>query len=193
MRLLDHLVGEQEQIVRDIDAERLGGFECCYHRLEARQPWRTRATRRRQGMFFARPHGETRPPASPTAAHAPRAATPPPRRQAYGHVIAGLRRGLAESDFVEGRNVTVEYRWGDGQLDRMPCSVMNSRLFNRSKCIPAAWPGHQHSRLARTGQGLAPCALFFHVPTAALSNRSKTASHFADGPVKSVADLPIGA
>jgi hypothetical protein len=26
-----------------------------------------------------------------------------------------------------------------------------------------------------------------------LSNRSKTASHFANGPVKSVADLPIGA
>jgi putative ABC transport system substrate-binding protein len=27
---------------------------------------------------------------------------------------------LEESDFVEGRNVTVEYRWADGQPDRMP-------------------------------------------------------------------------
>jgi putative ABC transport system substrate-binding protein len=35
-------------------------------------------------------------------------------------VVAGLRRGLAETDFVEGRNVAVEYRWGEGQLDRMP-------------------------------------------------------------------------
>ena len=39
---------------------------------------------------------------------------------AYVRVIAGFRRGLEESDFVEGRNVTVEYRWADGQLDRMP-------------------------------------------------------------------------
>ncbi len=35
-------------------------------------------------------------------------------QKAYGHVVAGLRRGLAETDFVEGRNVTVEYRWGEG-------------------------------------------------------------------------------
>src|SRR5262249_61668204 len=33
---------------------------------------------------------------------------------------SGFRRGLAKSDFVEGRNVAVEYRWGEGQLDRMP-------------------------------------------------------------------------
>jgi putative tryptophan/tyrosine transport system substrate-binding protein len=39
---------------------------------------------------------------------------------AYVHVIAGFRRGLAESDFVEGRDITVEYRWGEGELGRMP-------------------------------------------------------------------------
>src|SRR5262249_18223199 len=37
---------------------------------------------------------------------------------AYVHVVAGLRRGLSEADFVEGRNVTVEYRWGEGKLGR---------------------------------------------------------------------------
>jgi len=35
---------------------------------------------------------------------------------AYVHVVAGLRRGLSEADFVEGRNVTVKYRWGEGEL-----------------------------------------------------------------------------
>ena len=35
---------------------------------------------------------------------------------AYVHVVAGLRRGLSEADFVEGRNVTVEYRWERANL-----------------------------------------------------------------------------
>jgi putative ABC transport system substrate-binding protein len=45
--------------------------------------------------------------------------------EAYVHVVAGFRRGLAESDFVEGRNVTVEYRWAEGQPDRMPSLLAN--------------------------------------------------------------------
>src|SRR5262245_14453848 len=36
------------------------------------------------------------------------------------HLVEAFRRGLAESDFVEGRNLAVEYRWGEGQLDRLP-------------------------------------------------------------------------
>jgi putative ABC transport system substrate-binding protein len=38
---------------------------------------------------------------------------------AYVHVVAAFRRGLMENDLVEGRNIAVEYRWGEGQLDRM--------------------------------------------------------------------------
>jgi putative ABC transport system substrate-binding protein len=34
--------------------------------------------------------------------------------------MAGFHRGLGETGFVEGRNVAVEYRWAEGQLDRMP-------------------------------------------------------------------------
>jgi putative ABC transport system substrate-binding protein len=44
-------------------------------------------------------------------------------RNAFGHVVAAFHRGLAESDFVEGRNVAIEYRWAEGQLDRLPVMV----------------------------------------------------------------------
>jgi putative ABC transport system substrate-binding protein len=36
------------------------------------------------------------------------------------HLIAGFREGLKQSGFVEGQNVTVEYRWARGQIDRLP-------------------------------------------------------------------------
>jgi putative ABC transport system substrate-binding protein len=35
--------------------------------------------------------------------------------------ILGFIRGLAETGYVEGQNVTIEYRWSEGRMERGGC------------------------------------------------------------------------
>src|SRR5262245_21756050 len=36
------------------------------------------------------------------------------------HLVAAFKEGLNELGFVEGRNVAVEYRWAQGENERLP-------------------------------------------------------------------------
>jgi putative ABC transport system substrate-binding protein len=65
----------------------------------------------------------------PLAARAQQAAVPvigaliTPSPSEYVSRVEDFRRGLAETGFVEGRNVAIEYRYADNQLDRLPAFI----------------------------------------------------------------------
>jgi putative tryptophan/tyrosine transport system substrate-binding protein len=53
-----------------------------------------------------------------------------------GSSLLNFKRGLAETGFVEERNVTIEYRWADGHYERLP--VLAAELVQRDVAVLVA-------------------------------------------------------
>jgi putative ABC transport system substrate-binding protein len=67
------------------------------------------------------------------------------------YLVAAFRRGLAEGGFVEGQNLTIDFRWADGYYQRLP--ALAADLVGRRIDLLVAVGGEPSALAAKAASG----------------------------------------
>ena len=68
--------------------------------------------------------------------------------------VASFRQGISELGFVEGQNITIEFRWADGHYDRLP--KLAAELAARNVAVIVTGGGFPSPLAARTATATIP-------------------------------------
>lgn len=78
----------------------------------------------------------------------------PASPEAFPQIVDGFRRGLNDAGFIEGQNVTIEYRWARGEYDRLPGLALD--LVQRGVRVILAGGGEGAALAAKAATSTTP-------------------------------------
>jgi putative tryptophan/tyrosine transport system substrate-binding protein len=72
----------------------------------------------------------------------------------WARMVTGFRQGLSETGFIDGRNVSIEYRWAEGQYDSLP--KLAGDLVSHPVTVILAAGGSEPARVAKAATTTIP-------------------------------------
>jgi putative tryptophan/tyrosine transport system substrate-binding protein len=84
----------------------------------------------------------------------------------YNQALAALRRGLADFGYVEGQNISIDYRWANNQPDRL--AALAAELASRPLAAIVVAGGTSPARVAKAATSTIPIVLAVGIDPVAL-------------------------